>query len=64
MRRYAIAAIVGVMLLVAGFGIAKAYYGWARVSTPCSRIVTMAQTDSGFAVVCEDEPGTIFVQKN
>lgn len=64
MRRYATWALVGALLFGLGFGIAKAYYGWTRISTPCSRINALASTGQGhFAVVCDDEPGTILVQQ-
>jgi hypothetical protein len=64
MRRPFVLLFLAILLFGAGFGVARAYFGWSRVSTPCSTISQLASIGQGrFAVVCDDEPGTILVQQ-
>lgn len=62
-RRWWFAVMAAVLFFGAGFGAAKAYIGWTRLSTPCDSIAHLAGTAEQPMIVCDDQPGVIYIKQ-
>lgn len=52
--RIAIVAAALVLCFIAGAGIARAYYGWRQVSTPCAP-TGVAMNGTTIAIICDGD---------